>query len=243
MSEDDEAASEEERQFCGCTGRQKQRQQCKRCALQSVCADIQDSKTCLLKEEKEHGCGKREDMSVLWRRVQAFRGVEVEPSCEEKSESAGEGQHIGDGDEQKTAGAQDALHLLQDCEGVETVFKDFNEQGGGEGVVPEGEGILNVGADGRLWGSFKAVYVNVKADDGVVEAGEFVGEGAFSGAGVQNQARCRKTLRQQTQNCPVCCRVSVASYFTILQVPLFCSASRRRKSGSTSSPFNPIVFI
>ena len=103
--------------------------------------------------------------------------------------------------------------------------------------------MLNVGADSGLWGSFKAVYVNVKADDGVVEVGEFESEGAFCGASVQNQARCRKMLHQQTQHCPVRCRVCVAPYFTILQVPLFCSASRRRKSGSTSSPFNPIVFI
>ena len=36
--------------------------------------------------------------------VQAFWGVEVEPACEEEAESAGEGQHIGDGGEHKTAG-------------------------------------------------------------------------------------------------------------------------------------------
>ena len=123
------------------------------------------------------------------------------------------------------------------------MFKDFNEDGGTEDVVFEWEGTLNVGADSGLGGSFEAVYVNVKADDGMVEAGEFVGEGAFCGTSVQNETRRRKTPSQQPHGCFVRCRVGVALYWTILEVPLFCSASRRRKSGSTSSPFKPIVFI
>jgi len=123
------------------------------------------------------------------------------------------------------------------------VFKDFNEESGAEDVVFEGEWMLNIGAEGGFWGFFEAVYVNVKADDGVIGAGKFVGEGAFCGASVQNETRRRKTPGQQPQDCFVRCRVGVTLYWTILQVPLFCSASRRRKSGSTSCPCKPIVFI
>jgi len=175
--------------------------------------------------------------------VQAFWGVEVEPSCEEEAESAGEGQHIGDGDKHKTAGAQNALDFLQDCKGVEAVFKEFNKNSGGENVVFEGKWMLNIGTDSGFGGFPETAYVNVKADNGMIDAGESVSESAFRGAGVQNEARRRKTPGQQPQDCFMRCRVGIALYWTVLQVPLFCSASRRRKSGSTSCPFKPIVFI
>jgi len=77
------------------------------------------------------------------------------------------------------------------------VFKDFNKDGGTEDVVFEGEGTLNVGADSGLRGSFEAAYVNVKADDGMVDMGEFASKGTFCGASVQNETRRRKTLGQQ----------------------------------------------